>query len=78
MTVIGVVPTPTTNEQQAPVNVVSLYGPDGSLLAQISITAVGSQMAAFLTLYGQQNSHLTQLKSSGVDAGYIQLYTVRP
>ena len=75
MTVIGVVPTPTTTEQQAPVNVVSLYGPDGSLLAQISITAVGSQMAAFLTLYDQQNSHLSQLKSSGVDAGYIQLYT---
>ena len=32
-------------------------------------------MAAFLTLYDQQNSHLSQLKSSGVDAGYIQLYT---
>ena len=75
MTVIGVVPNPTTNEQQAPVNVVSLYGPDGSLLAQISTTAIGSQMAAFLSLYDQQNSHLNQLKSSGVDAGYIQLYT---
>ncbi len=75
MTVIGIVPTPSSDVQQAPVHVVSLYGPDGSLLAQISITAVGSQMAAFLTLYSQKNSELNRLISSGTNSGYIQLYT---
>ncbi len=75
MTVIGIVPTPSSDLQQAPVHVVSLYGPDGSLLAQISITAVGSQMAAFLTLYGQKNSELNRLISSGTNSGYVQLYT---
>ncbi len=75
MTVIGVVPTPSSGLQQTPVDLVTLYGPNGGLpLAQISVWSVGSQMAAFLTLYSQQNSELNHLVSSGVNSGYTQLY----
>ena len=76
MTLVGTVPTPSSGTQQAPVDLITLYGPDGSTLYQITITAVGSQMASFLTLYGQQNSELNTLISSGVNSGYTQLWTL--
>lgn len=75
MSVIGVVPTPSSGVQSAPVDLVTLYGPTGSTLAQIQITAVGSAMATFLALYNQQNAELNHLISSGVNSGYTQLFT---
>lgn len=75
MTVIGVVPTPSSGVQSAPVDLVTLYGPNGGTLAQIQVTAVGGAMATFLALYNQQNAELNHLISSGVNSGYTQLFT---
>ncbi len=75
MTVYGIVPTPSSTTGEAPVYVVSLYGPDGSLLSQITAYSTSAGMASFLTLYSQKNANLNSLISSGVNSGYIQLYT---
>ena len=75
MTVYGIVPTPSSTTGQAPVYVVSLYGPDGSLLAQITAYSTSAGLAAFETLLSQKNANLNSLISSGVNSGYIQLYT---
>jgi hypothetical protein len=75
MTVYGIVPTPSSTTGLAPVNVVSLYGPDGSVLSQITAYSTSAGMASFLTLYNQKNANLNSLISSGVNSGYIQLYT---
>jgi hypothetical protein len=75
MTVYGIVPTPSSTTGQAPVNVVSLYGPDGSLLSQITVYSTSAGMASFQTLLSQKNANLNSLISSGVNSGYIQLYT---
>jgi hypothetical protein len=52
-----------------------LYGPDGSVLSQITAYSTSAGMASFLTLYNQKNANLNSLISSGVNSGYIQLYT---
>jgi hypothetical protein len=75
MTVYGVVPTPSSTVAQAPVNVVSLYGPSGGVLQQITVSATTAAMAQFQTLYSQKVAHLKSLTSSGVAQGYIELYT---
>lgn len=76
MTVIGVVPTPSSGETQAPVNVVTLYGPSSGIpLDQITVSATSAGMNQFETLYNQKAAHLTSLKSSGVAQGYIDIYT---
>jgi hypothetical protein len=75
MTVYGIVPTVSTG-QPMQFNAVSLYGPtSGIALDQITVPIVTAQMDQFLTLYDQKEAHLRTLISSGVDKGYIDLYT---
>jgi hypothetical protein len=71
MTVYGIVPTPSS--AAAPIYVVSLYGPSGTVLQQITVYATTAAMASFLTLYGQKEANLKSLISSGVAAGYTSL-----
>jgi len=76
MSVIGVVPTPSATETQAPVNVVTLYGPTSGIpLDQITVSSTSADMSQFLTLYSQKAAHLKTLESSGVVQGYIDIYT---
>jgi len=71
MTVYGIVPTPST--AAAPIYVVSLYGPSGTVLQQIIVLSTSAAMASFLTLYNQKEANLKSLESSGVAAGYTSL-----
>jgi hypothetical protein len=71
MTVYGIVPTPST--AAAPIYVVSLYGPSGTVLQQIIVYATSAAMAGFLTLYNQKEANLKSLISSGVASGYTSL-----
>jgi len=71
MTVYGIVPTPST--AAAPIYVVSLFGPSGTVLQQITVLATSAAMASFLTLYSQKEANLKSLESSGVAAGYTSL-----
>lgn len=76
MTVAGTVPTPSASAAQAPLNVVSLYGPTSGIpLDQITISSTTAAMSQFLTLYNEKNAHLKSLESSGVVQGYIDIYT---
>ena len=73
MIVYGKVPNSVSTAPTA-VNVVSLYGPtSGVALAQIRILPTTAQMDEFLTLYDQKQAALKSL--SGVDAGYVEIYT---
>lgn len=75
MTVYGKIPT-STSQSGAPVNVVSLFGPTGGVaIDQISIVATTALMTQFNSLYSQKAAHLQSLKSSGVDQGYIDIYS---
>ena len=75
MAVYGKIPT-TTSQSGAPVNVVSLFGPTGGVaIDQISIVATTALMTQFNSLYSQKAAHLQSLKSSGVDQGYIDIYS---
>jgi hypothetical protein len=71
MTVYGIVPTPSS--AAAPIYVVSLYGPSGGILQQITVYATSAAMASFLTLFNQKEANLKSLISSGVAAGYTSL-----
>jgi hypothetical protein len=76
MTVIGVVPTPSATQTEAPVHVVTLYGPTSGIpLDQITVSSTSAAMSQFLTLYNQKAAHLKSLESSGVVQGYIDIYT---
>jgi hypothetical protein len=75
MSVYGKIPT-STSQSGAPVNVVSLFGPTGGVpIDQISIVATTALMTQFNSLYSQKAAHLQSLKSSGVDQGYIDIYS---
>jgi hypothetical protein len=54
--------------------VVGLYS-TGTTLDKITVSATSAGMATFLSIYSQQESKLKGLISSGVDQGYIDLYT---
>jgi hypothetical protein len=71
MTVYGIVPTPSF--AAAPIYVVTLYGPSGGVLQQITVLATTAAMANFLTLYNQKEANLKSLESSGVASGYTSL-----
>ena len=71
MTLYGIVPTPSS--AAAPIYVVSLYGPSGTVLQQITVLATSAAMASFLTLYNQKEANLKSLESSGVASGYTSL-----
>jgi len=76
MSVVGTVPTPSATETQAPVNVVTLYGPTSGIpLDQITVSSTTAGMSNFLTIYNEKAAHLKSLESSGVVQGYIDLYT---
>jgi hypothetical protein len=75
MTVYGKIPT-STSQSGAPVNLVSLFGPTGGVaIDQISIQATTALMTQFQTLYNQKEAHLKSLKSSGIEQGYIDIYS---
>ena len=72
MTVYGTMPN-EGSLGQASVNLVSLLGPSGSVLQQITVSATSSAMATFETLYNNKEANLKSLVSSGVDSGYTSL-----
>ena len=75
MIVFGKVPVSATDVART-INVVSLYGPTGGIaIDQITVLATSANLAAFQTLYDQQAAKLESLLSSGVAAGYIEIYT---
>jgi len=71
MTLYGIVPTPST--ASAPIYVVTLFGPSGTILQQITVLATSAAMASFLTIYNQKEADLKSLISSGVATGYTSL-----
>jgi hypothetical protein len=73
MTLRGTVPSSSSASKA--INVVSLYGPSGTVLDRITIAATSAKMNTYLSLFNQKNAELNQLISSGVDQGYIALYT---
>ncbi len=73
MTLRGTVPSSSSASKA--VNIVSLYGPSGTVLDRITIAATSAKMNTYLSLFNQKNAELNQLISSGVDQGYITLYT---
>jgi hypothetical protein len=76
MTVAGVVPTSSSSQTGAPVNLVTLYGPTSGIpLDQITVSSTSAAMAQFQTLYNEKAAHLRDLKSGGVAQGYVDLYT---
>jgi hypothetical protein len=76
MSVFGIVPTPSATQTQAPVNVVTLYGPTSGIpLDQITVYSTSALMSQFLTVYDQKEAHLKTLQSSGVVQAYIDIYT---
>lgn len=72
MTLVGLVPN--TQAQSAPINIITLTGPTGSVLEQASVSVTSAGMSTYLTLYAQKNSHLKTLENEGVVQGYIDLY----
>lgn len=74
MLVYGSAPT-TTSATSLQVNVVSLYGPTGGVLDQITVPVVTAKMDQYQTLLAQKEANLNSLISSGVSPGYIELYT---
>ena len=75
MIVYGKVPLSATDVARS-INVVSLYGPTGGIaIDQITVLATTANLAAFQTLYDQQETKLRSLISSGVAQGYIDIYT---
>jgi hypothetical protein len=65
---------PQSSSSSKSVTAVTLAGPSGSSLDTIKITATSAGMGNFQTLLNQKQDELASLKSSGVDAGYTQLY----
>jgi hypothetical protein len=75
MVLYGKVPNSASNVAQT-VSVVSLYsGSGGSALDQITVQATSAGLANFNVLYGQQETKLKSLISSGVAQGYIDIFT---
>jgi hypothetical protein len=75
MTVAGIVPSSSTQQTGAPVNLVTLYGPTSGLpLDQITVSSVSAAMTQFNILYSQKAAHLKSLESGGVAQGYVELF----
>ncbi len=73
MTLYGRVPNSATDTAKT-INAVTLSA-GGETLDQITIIATTANLAAFNTLYNQQEAKLKSLISGGVSAGYIQIFT---
>jgi hypothetical protein len=75
MVLYGNIPNSVSNLAQT-VNVVILSaGAGGSPLDQITVQATSANLANFNVLYSQQETKLKGLISSGVDQGYIDIFT---
>ena len=75
MVLYGKIPNSASNVAQT-VNVVILSaGAGGSPLDQITVQATSANLANFNVLYSQQETKLKGLISSGVDQGYIDIFT---
>jgi len=75
MVLYGKIPNSASNVAQT-VNVVILSaGSGGSPLDQITVQATSANLANFNVLYAQQETKLKGLISSGVDQGYIDIFT---
>jgi hypothetical protein len=75
MVLYGKVPSSTSNVAQT-VKVVSLSASaGGASLDQIVVQATSANLANFNVLYSQQETKLKGLISSGVDQGYIDIFT---
>ena len=64
---------PNSQSATKSVDVVSLYGPTGTVLDKLTIAATSAKMNTYLTLYSQKNSQLSSLASQGVDSSYVAL-----
>ena len=73
MTLYGKVPSSSSSSKS--INIVSLYGPSGTALDKITITSTSAKMNTYLTLFEDKNEQLNSLISSGVDQGFINVYT---
>jgi len=77
MTLMGTVPTPSGSATQAPLDLITLYGPTSGIpLEQITVAATSAALTQFTTIYDQKMAHLNSLQSSGAAQGYIDLYTI--
>ncbi len=75
MALYGKVPASSSSVAKS-INVVTLTsGSGGSAIDTITVQATSAGLAAFNTLYAQQAEKLDSLISSGVAAGYIEIYT---
>jgi hypothetical protein len=72
MTLFGRVPS-TASASKA-ITAVTLAGPSGTSLDTLKITATSAEMDNFLTLLDQKEDDLQSLRSSGVDANYLQIW----
>lgn len=70
----GKVPATPSNVART-INIVTLRTAPGTILDQITVQATSADLAAFNTLYNQQETKLQSLISSGVAQGYIDIYT---
>lgn len=67
---------PSSNSASKTITIVSLYGPSGgTALDTITITATSAEMDSYLTLLAQKEDKLSSLRSSGVDQGFIEMYS---
>lgn len=75
MALYGRVPSLTTTSAKS-INIVTLTsGSSGTPIDQITIQVTSSGLANFNTVYNKHESSLRSLISSGVDQGYITIYT---
>ncbi len=65
---------PSSSSASKAITAVTLAGPSGTSLDKIIITSTSAEMDTFLSLLSQKQDNLQSLKSSGVDAGYTEVY----
>lgn len=73
MTLYGRVPSSASTSGKS-INAVNLYGPSGTNLDRLTITATSAELDTFLNLLDQKEDHLDSLKASGVDPGFIEAF----
>ncbi len=73
ITVYGKIPSSGSSTAKA-ISAVTLYGPSGTALDKLTITATTAEMDNYLTLLTQKEDKLESLRASGVDAGFIEIY----
>jgi len=75
MVLYGKIPNSASNVAQTVNAVILSSGAGGSPLDQITVQATSANLANFNVLYAQQETKLKGLISSGVDQGYIDIFT---